>query len=134
MLRIKTNLEHVPHGLRATHQQDAIEDGGTNVVIYMRRTVTIMFVALLATLSLFLVTGAACLVAWQVVYRGRKIEFSMMVWVAALLFVIPTVRNSLPGSVPPGALIDFLIFFWLQVAAVAAMASLVLTWTRRVGT
>ena len=29
----------------------------------------------------------------------------MMVWVAALLFVIPTVRNALPGNVPPGALV-----------------------------
>ena len=133
-VRVKTGLTHVPHGLRATHQETAINDGGTNVIVHVRRTGTIMFVALLAAMSLLLVTGAACLVAWQVVYRGRKIEFSMMVWVAALLFVIPTVRNSLPGSVPPGALIDFLLFFWLQVAAVTAMASLVLTWTRRVGT
>jgi hypothetical protein len=85
-------------------------------------------------ISLLLVSIAACSVAWQVAYRGRKIEFSTMVWVAALLFVIPTVRNALPGAVPPGALIDFLIFFWLQIATVVAMSSLVVTWIRRVGT
>lgn len=132
-LRLKTTLLHVPHGLSAKHTESPIEGGGTNVVVRVSRTGTIMFVALLATLSLLLVTSAACLVAWQVWFHGRKIEFSMMVWVAALLFVIPTVRNSLPGGVPPGALIDFLLFFWLQVAAVTAMGALVLSWARRTG-
>lgn len=130
-LKINSAITHIPHGLRAKHMESQLADGGTNVVIKIARSGTILLVAALAMLSLLLVTCSACLVAWHVVYRGRKIEFSMMIWVAALLFVIPTVRNSLPGGVPPGALIDFVLFFWLQVAAVAAMASLVLTWVRR---
>jgi len=130
-LQLKTGITHVPHGLQATHTETAASDGGSNVVIQLRRTPTMIFVALLSTISLFLVTLAACNVAWQVARNGRSIEFSMMIWVAALLFVIPTVRNAMPGSVPPGALIDFAIFFWLQIATVGAMASLVWTWTRR---
>lgn len=55
----------------------------------------------------------------------------MMIWTAALLFVIPTVRNSMPGNAPTGALIDFVVFFWLQIAIAVAMASLVVTWVRR---
>ena len=55
----------------------------------------------------------------------------MMVWTAALAFVIPTVRNSLPGGAPHGALVDFLIFYWLQIAIVVAMSSLVVSWARR---
>ena len=128
---LATELEDVPHGLKATRTERATEAGQTAINVFVRRTGTIIFVALLSTLSLVLVSAAACSVAWHVAYRGRKIEFSMMIWVAALLFVIPTVRNGLPGSVPTGALVDFLIFFWLQVAAVLAMSSLVYTWIRR---
>jgi hypothetical protein len=133
-LKVVTSLDHVPHGLTATQVEHPDANGDDTVVVTLRRAGTIIFVVFLSTLSLLLVSIAACSVAWQVAYRGRKIEFSMMVWVAALLFVIPTVRNALPGAVPPGALIDFLIFFWLQIATVIAMSSLVVTWIRRAGT
>ena len=130
-IAVKTVLEDVPHGLKARLTETPAGNGQTGLDVAVARTATMIFVALLSTVSLVLVAAAACTVAWQVAYRGRKIEFSMMVWVAALLFVIPTVRNALPGSPPVGALIDFLIFFWLQIAVVIAMSGLVWTWIRR---
>lgn len=130
-IAVATELEDVPHGLKAARTETPAGDGEVAIGVHVSRTPTMIFVALLSTMSLILVSMAACAVAWQVAYRGRKIEFSMMVWVAALLFVIPTVRNALPGGVPVGALIDFLVFFWLQIAAVIAMSSLVWTWIRR---
>ena len=130
---VQASLDRVPHGLRAELKDIKALGGDADVGIAIRRSGTVIFLALLSTLSVGLVSCAACAVAWQVVYHGRKIEFSMMVWVAALLFVIPAVRNALPGSPPAGALLDFLVFFWLQVAVAVAMISLVTTWVRRTG-
>ena len=131
---VATHIEHVPHGYRARLDEETSAAGDTTVTVHIRRAGTIIFVALLSIASLALVTYGALTVAWEVTFRDRKIEFSMMVWVAALLFVIPTVRNALPGSIPPGALIDFMVFFWLQIGVVIAMASLVISWKRRPGT
>ena len=134
-VKVAAHVDHVPHGYRIRQQQETAQgDETASVPIMIRRSGTIIFVALLAIVSLLLVTFAALTVAWQVTWRGRKIEFSMMIWTAALLFVIPTARNGLPGNIPPGALIDFAIFFWLQAGVVAAMASLVVTWVRRPAT
>ena len=130
-ISIRTELEDVPHGYTATSVEQLSLKGDTEVQVKVSRTGTIIFVALLSTISLLLVSAAACAVAWHVAVHNRKIEFSMMIWTAALLFVIPTVRNSMPGGAPTGALIDYLIFFWLQIAIAVAMAALVLTWIRR---
>ena len=130
-LTVQTALEHVPHGLRATLVDKDEASGAAADTIVIRRARTIIFLALLSTLSMLVATIAACSVAWQVVVRGRKVEFPQMVWVAALLFVVPAVRNALPGSPPAGALIDFLVFFWAQVAVMISMASLAYTWVNR---
>ena len=132
-VRVSTHIEHVPHGYRARLEEEVSSAGDTTATVHIRRAGTIIFVALLSVASLILVTFGALTVAWEVTANERKIEFSMMVWVAALLFVIPTVRNALPGSIPPGALIDFVVFFWLQIGVVIAMASLVISWKRRPG-
>ena len=128
---IGTEVEEVPHGFRAKRVEQFSAQGDTEIQVTVARTGTIIFVALLSTVSLLLVSIAACAVAWHVAMHNRKIEFSMMIWTAALLFVIPTVRNSMPGGAPTGALIDYIIFFWLQIAIAVAMATLVLTWVRR---
>ena len=49
---------------------------------------------------------------------------------AALLFVVPAVRNGLPASPPPGALVDFALFFWLHLLAVTALLALVQAWKK----
>ena len=133
-LNVMSTLNKVPHDVAAVMSEKTLANGEDSISVAVRRSGTIIFVALLATLSLLLVTFAAVAVAWQVYFHGRKADFSMMTWVAALSFVIPSVRNALPGSVPTGALIDFLLFFWLQIAAGIAMSVMVLNWIRqRVG-
>ena len=84
----------------------------------------------MAMISLTLVVISALNVAWHVATRGRKPEFSMMVWVAAMLFVIPAVRNGLPGSPPPGAIVDFGLFFWLHILTVISLLTLVYKWSK----
>ena len=130
-LSVLSTLNKVPHDIVGVMSEKVLPNGEDSVAVNVRRSGTIIFVALLAALSLLLVTAAACAVAFQVHFRGRKADFSMMTWVAALSFVIPSVRNALPGAAPTGALIDFLLFFWLQIAAGLAMAVMVMNWIRQ---
>lgn len=130
-IKLVAVLDHVPHGLTAHMEDEASKSGTLGLSLTVKRSPTIMFVIFLSVMSLSLVTISACTVAYHVVANGRKIEFGMMVWTAALLFVVPTVRNALPNSPPMGSFIDFAVFFWLQAAVAIAMASLALTWVRR---
>jgi len=130
-IAVAAGLGTIPHGIRAG-LTDIRDLGGTaDIAISVRRSGSVIFLAALSTISLLVVALAALSVAWQVAEQGRKIDFSMMTWVAAFMFVIPAVRNSLPGAPPIGALIDFLLFFWLQVLAAAATTTLVVIWMKQ---
>lgn len=131
-LQMKINLEHVLHGFIGRLALEAGKTGPAQLDITLTRSGSTLFVAILSTFSVLLVTVAVCIVAWNVVMSDRKFEFGMMVWSAALLFVIPSIRNALPGAIPIGALIDYAVFFWLQIAVGFAMCCLVYTWRRRI--
>lgn len=85
------------------------------------------FVMGLIALVAFLALSVAIGVAW----RGFKFEFGMIGWVGALLFVLPAIRNSLPGQPPIGTIGDFAIFFWAEIFVVLSLITLVFTWYRR---
>lgn len=130
-ISLVAGLGTMPHGIRATLTDIAGKGGEDDISIEVRRSGSVIFLAALSTISLLVVAIAALSVAWQVAEQGRKIDFSMMTWVAAFMFVIPAVRNSLPGAPPIGALIDFLLFFWLQALAAAATTTLVVIWMKQ---
>ncbi|MBV8490874.1 MAG: DUF4436 family protein [Candidatus Eremiobacteraeota bacterium] len=65
------------------------------------------------------------------VARGAKFEFSMVGWIGALLFVLPAIRNSLPGQPPIGTIGDFAVFFWAEITIVISLVVLLSTWHQR---
>ena len=96
---------------------------------YIARSMEVIMGATLSMVSLTLVVLSAVNVAFQVIVRGRKAEFVMMSWIAALLFVIPGARNALPAAPPPGGLIDVGLFFWLYILGVGSLLVLIGKWT-----
>lgn len=78
-----------------------------------------------------LVALLALTVALGVAMRGFKFEFGMIGWVGALLFVLPAIRNALPGQPPIGTVGDFAVFFWAEIIAIVSLVTLVVTWYRR---
>ena len=125
----KVDLDQVVHGWQLTAKgQPSTDKGLLEVSFKIQRSPSVILLAFMAMISLTLIVCSALVVAWHVAVRGRKVEFGMMVWLAAMLFVVPAVRNGLPGSPPPGALIDFALFFWLHLLAVIALLMLVRTW------
>ncbi len=128
----RVELDKVLHGFSASATVEATGDKTQVGLTYaFSRSPAIIFLALMAVTSLTMVVLSALNVAKHVALNGRKVEFGMLVWIAALLFVIPAVRNSLPGSPPLGSLVDIALFFWLHILSVGALLTVVYKWTKQ---
>ena len=125
-------LDKVVHGFQFSATGEPSPDKTQlNVAYEVSRSPAVIFLTIMGMLSLTLVVFSAINVAWRVAVNGRKAEFNMMTWIAALLFVIPSVRNSIPGSPPTGALIDVALFFWLHILAVSSLLTIVWNWSKQ---
>jgi hypothetical protein len=60
--------------------------------------------------------------------RYHKVQFTTLAALAAPLFAIPVIRNSLPQTPPVGSLSDFLVFFWTLMVAGACFIVAAVSW------
>lgn len=128
----RVDLDKVLHGFSASATVEAAVDGSQVGLTYeFSRSPAVIFLALMALISLSMVVLSALGVAKHVALHGRKVEFGMLTWIAALLFVIPAVRNGLPGSPPLGSLVDIGLFFWLHILTVGALLTVVYKWIKQ---
>lgn len=95
------------------------------------RSASIVIFAWFLYAMIGLVSLVALIVALTVFFGSHKWEFGMMLWVAALLFVLPGIRNALPGQPPIGTIGDFAIFFWAEVLVVLALLMQLWMWWHR---
>lgn len=72
----------------------------------------------------------AGVVARAVVLKKRPIETTMAGWFAALLFALVPLRINLPGAPPIGAWIDVVVFFWVELVLLIAMAAFIGSWLK----
>jgi hypothetical protein len=129
---IRTVLDDIPHNLTVTMVEDASNDKDVGDIITLSRSGIELFVIGLSVFSIIVVTLCSLWVAIHVMLHNRDFNFEVLVWIAALLFVIPTMRDALPGNPPYGSAIDFMVYFWLQAAVAMATIVLVWAWVRRV--
>jgi hypothetical protein len=78
-----------------------------------------------------LLTLAAFLVGFAVITGGRKIDMSMLGWLAGMLFALVPLRNAMPGAPPIGCLADYMSFFWAEAIIAATLIAVALTWVLR---
>ena len=102
-----------------------------NVQISLKRILAAQGFAWFMNGIMVLIGLCGALVTFNIAYRGKKIEAGLMIWMSALLFVLPTIRNTLPGSPPLGSLTDFLVFFWVEGVIALCLSTMVLVWYRR---
>lgn len=66
-----------------------------------------------------------------VAYRGiRKVEATLMSWMAAMLFATIPLRTFLPGSPPIGSWVDYLVVLWVVAGLVLGLVVYVFAWLR----
>ncbi|WP_438353627.1 DUF4436 family protein [Microbacterium sp. CJ88] len=85
----------------------------------------------LVILALMVVMPALTLTVAVVAYRGRrKVEATLMSWMAAMVFATIPLRGFLPGSPPIGSWVDYLVVLWVLVGLVIGLIVYVLAWLR----
>ena len=66
-----------------------------------------------------------------IAYRGiRKVEATLMSWMAAMLFATIPLRTFLPGSPPIGSWVDYLVVLWVVAGLVLGLVIYVFAWLR----
>lgn len=103
-----------------------------NLQIRLQRPLAIQGFAWFINALMVMLALSSAIVAFNVSCRGKKLEPNLLVWMSALLFVLPSMRNTLPGVPPLGALTDFLVFFWVEAVVALCLFIMVLTWYGRV--
>ena len=105
--------------------------GEADVSMWLTRPgVTLGFAWFMHALML-VVAASSFIVAYNIGFRNKKPEGTLLVWMSALLFVLPAFRNMLPGGPPLGVLSDYLVFFWVEGLVACCLLVVVLSWARR---
>ena len=106
-------------------------DGSTlkTKLMVERSSGLMVFVAIILVL-LVVLANLAMLVPWSAFSGRRPVEPGFAGWIAALLFALIPLRINLPGAPPIGAWIDALVFYWVEVIMLFAMAIFVTAWFR----
>lgn len=108
------------------------EEHEINVRIALARPAAVQGFAWFINLLMAMLALCSCIVVYNVAWRGKRLEPNLLVWMSALLFVLPTMRNTLPGVPSLGSLTDFLVFFWVEAVVALCLFLMVLTWYGRV--
>jgi hypothetical protein len=92
-----------------------VRDGSTKSIALL----LLLLMVVLATIAI-LVTGSAT--------RGRMtLELSVASWMTALLFALIPIRGFFPGAPPLGSWMDILVFFWVELILMLAVAAVAAT-------
>ena len=94
-----------------------------------RSVATVAFgIVILALMAVLPVLGLTVAI---VAYRGiRKVEATLMSWMAAMLFATIPLRTFLPGSPPIGSWVDYLVVLWVVAGLVLGLAIYVAAWLK----
>jgi hypothetical protein len=97
----------------------------------IRRTPATDAFAILILMLQVLLAGAAAALAVLIWSRHRRVEVTMLTWLAAMLFAIVPLRNAMPGAPPIGALVDVVVFFWAVTVIALSLVSVLIRWSRQ---
>jgi hypothetical protein len=114
-----------------------VEEIGEDLIGYadlsmsVSRSPTVITFACFVMLLKWLLAMTTVFMMLSVTVRGRKAELSMFTWMAALLFALPPLRNSMPDIPPIGSLPDFVAFFWAEGIVAISLICIAFTWLKR---
>ncbi|MCS7478717.1 DUF4436 domain-containing protein [Umezawaea endophytica] len=104
-------------------------DGGILLDIQAHRSVSVMVFAIGLMCVLFLLVVVTVGMVARAVSL-KKVGFPTLASLAALLFAVPGIRNSMPNTPPVGTLSDFIVFFWALLITTVCMVVASVSWLR----
>lgn len=109
---------------------DAWEDGSISVSIDARRGGAMRAFALFELVVMIALACIAAAMTYTTLITGKPLEFSMFVWLGAMLFALPAVRNTMPGVPGVGTVLDYVGFFWCLIAVASCLITAAITYIR----
>lgn len=97
----------------------------------LRRAAAHIFFALAAYGAMIVLACSALGISSLTFLGYRSAEATLVGALAALVFALPVLRGTMPGSPPLGVWGDVAVFLWAELAAVLGVALMVLSWARR---
>lgn len=128
-IKLKFDETFSGYNIAATQRPDSDPDYTVLDIELSRSWIVVSFSIFIMVIKWLLAIGALMVVFS--VLRGRKVELGMFSWLAALLFALPPMRNSMPDVPPIGTLSDFIAFFWVEGIIAISLATLVFIWVIR---
>lgn len=108
------------------------EPGETHLRFELRHTAAQIFFAFALYAAMVVLACASLAIASLIFLGRRRPEATLVGALAALVFVVPTLRNMMPLAPPLGVRADIAVFLWAELAAVIGVALLVWRWVRPV--
>lgn len=96
----------------------------------VRRTAALKFLVLAVYAVMVLVACSALTIGGLIFMRMKPAESTMTGALTAMVFTLPALRYTLPGSPPLGVRADLLVFFWAELATAVALMLFVVTWAQ----
>ncbi|MCB1014584.1 MAG: DUF4436 family protein [Acidimicrobiales bacterium] len=113
---------------------DALEPGecpfGGCIALEATRPVSTVGYALWFVVLVWGLALAGLGVILLVARRGVELPLWVFGYLVGVLFALPPLRASLPGSPPPGGLVDFAAFYWAVAVVGLTLLGLVWLWMR----
>jgi len=106
-------------------------NGGLAIALTVRRPLPVVSFAVILYALMVIIAASSLCIGSLVAAGVRKVESTIVGALVAMVFSIAVLRNVLPGAPPIGVTADLVIFLWAEVAVIAGLCLLVLTWVRR---
>lgn len=102
------------------------------VTLQVERRATVIGWAVFFIVLCWMLAIAAASIAWVTVVRGIPAPAWSWAFLIGILFALPPLRTSLPGSPPGGSLVDFAAFYWAVGIVAFTLVGLALSWNVRI--
>lgn len=109
-----------------THAAPAV---GVGVRLARPTTTTVYAVGVMVLMWGLAIAGIALL--WTVTVRGVEVPAWSIGYLVGVLFALMPLRTSLPGSPPPGTILDFVGFYWCIGLVGLTLILLLAVWIQR---
>lgn len=110
----------------------AIQQGkALTVTVGISRGAASIGFALFEMAVMVILASIALAITYTTVIAARPLEFSYFTWLGALIFALPAVRNTMPGSPSVGTAVDVAVFFPCLATVALCMLSAAITFVRR---
>lgn len=106
------------------------EGGTVSVELTAKRGAATIAFALFELSIMVLLAVMAIAMTYAAIVSRKPLEFSLFVWLVAMLFALPAIRNTMPGVPGVGTIGDYAVFFWCLVAVACCLVTAALTYIR----